>query len=67
MNEIKKINFRISCGDQDYLGKGSLLLHLALTDKNVSHQFRIKGGGHNWDYWRDDITETLEFITGYFW
>jgi len=60
--ELRKVNFRISCGDQDYLLKGSLLLHLELADKKVTHQLRIKAGSHNWDFWREDTPEALEFI-----
>lgn len=65
--ELQKVHFRIGCGDQDYLLKGNLLLHMALSEKNVIHQLRIKGGAHTWDYWRSDISEALEFIGGYFW
>lgn len=64
--EIEKVHFRISCGDQDILLKGSILLHLALAEKNINHQLRIKEGAHTWNYWRSDITEALEFITDYF-
>lgn len=63
---IEKVHYRISCGDQDYLLKGSILLHTALREKGVKHELRIKDGDHKWDYWRSDITEALEFITGYF-
>jgi S-formylglutathione hydrolase FrmB len=65
--QIKKVDYRISCGDQDYLRKGSLLLHLALSEKKIHHQFRIKGGDHNWDFWRSDIMEALVFICNHFW
>lgn len=66
VEDLRKVNLRISCGDQDNLLKGSLLLHLALADKKVQHQLRIKGGGHTWDFWREDISEALEFISGNF-
>lgn len=65
--ELSTVHYRISCGDQDFLLKGSLLLHQALSDKDVQHELSIKGGGHTWNYWRENITETLEFISRYFW
>ncbi|MFT3738795.1 MAG: alpha/beta hydrolase-fold protein [Breznakibacter sp.] len=65
-SEIQKVHLRISCGNEDYLLKGSLLLHFALSEKNINHQLIIKNGSHSWDYWRADISETLEFITSYF-
>ncbi|ADQ79052.1 esterase [Paludibacter propionicigenes WB4] len=61
--ELQKVKIRISCGDQDYLLKGSLLLHFALNEKNVNHQLRVKEGAHTWSFWRSDITDVLEFIT----
>lgn len=64
--ELQKVKIRISSGDQDYLLKGSLLLHFALNEKNVNHQLRIKEGSHTWTFWRSDITDVLEFITGNF-
>jgi S-formylglutathione hydrolase FrmB len=65
--ELQKIKIRISSGDQDFLLKGSLLLHLALNEKNINHQLRIKEGSHTWIFWRSDITDVLEFIAGNFW
>ena len=64
--ELQKVKIRISSGDQDYLLKGSLLLHFALNEKNVNHQLRVKEGAHTWTFWRSDITDVLEFITGNF-
>ncbi len=65
-SSLEKVHYRISCGDQDYLLKGSILLHRALAEKGIRHQLRIKDGDHKWDYWQSDITEALEFITGHF-
>lgn len=65
--DLQKVKIRISSGDQDYLLKGSLLLHLALSQKNINHQLRINEGAHTWLFWRSDITDALEFIAGNFW
>jgi enterochelin esterase-like enzyme len=65
--ELQKVKIRISSGDQDYLLKGSLLLHMSLKQKNINHQLRIKEGSHTWIFWRSDITDVLEFIADNFW
>jgi enterochelin esterase-like enzyme len=65
--ELQKLRIRISSGDQDYLLKGSLLLHMALKQKNISHQLRINDGSHTWSFWRSDISDVLEFVAGNFW
>jgi enterochelin esterase-like enzyme len=60
--DLKKVRYWIDCGDDDFLIKGNCLLHIALTEKRVPHEFRVRDGVHNWTYWRTGITDALEFI-----
>ena len=60
--DLKKVRYWIDCGDDDFLMKGNCLLHIALADKKVPHEFRMREGGHTWDYWRSGIVPALEFI-----
>lgn len=60
--ELKKVRYWIDCGDDDFLTKGNCLLHLALIEKKIPHEFRMREGGHTWDYWRTGIIPALEFI-----
>ncbi|MEO6455492.1 MAG: alpha/beta hydrolase-fold protein [Ginsengibacter sp.] len=60
--DLKKVRYWIDCGDDDFLTKGNCLLHIALTDKKVPHEFRVRDGVHSWTYWRTGITEALQFI-----
>ena len=61
-DDLKKVRYWIDCGDDDFLTKGNCLLHLALTDKKVPHEFRVRDGAHSWTYWRTGITDALKFI-----
>ena len=61
-DELRKVRYWIDCGDDDRLSKGNCLLHIALMDKQVPHEFRIRDGAHNWTYWRTGITDALAFI-----
>ncbi len=61
-NEISQVKFYIDCGDDDFLYKGNAALHVALRDKGVDHQFRIREGAHNWTYWRGNIIHGLKFM-----
>lgn len=61
-DELGKVSYWIDCGDDDFLIKGNCLLHLALTDKKVPHEFRVRDGAHNWTYWRTGIVDALAFI-----
>ncbi|MBN8864488.1 MAG: hypothetical protein J0H92_14030 [Sphingobacteriales bacterium] len=60
--ELKKVRYWIDCGDDDFLIKGNCLLHIALTEKQVPHEFRVRDGVHDWNYWRSGIVDALQFI-----
>ena len=61
-DELKQVRLWIDCGDDDFLTIGNSQLHIALTQKQVPHEYRVREGTHNWDYWRTGITEALQFI-----
>ena len=61
-DELKKVRYWIDCGDDDFLTKGNSLLHIALVDKQVPHEYRVRDGAHNWTYWRTGIVDALAFI-----
>jgi enterochelin esterase-like enzyme len=60
--DLRKVRYWIDCGDDDFLTKGNCLLHIALTEKSVPHEYRVRDGAHNWTYWRTGITDALSFI-----
>jgi S-formylglutathione hydrolase FrmB len=61
-DELKTVRYWIDCGDDDFLTKGNCLLHIALTEKKVPHEFRTRDGAHTWTYWRTGIIDGLQFI-----
>ncbi len=61
-DELKKVRYWIDCGDDDFLTKGNCLLHIALVEKNVPHEYRVRDGAHTWTYWRTGIVDALQFI-----
>ena len=61
-DELKTVRYWIDCGDDDFLTKGNCLLHIALMEKKVPHEYRVRDGAHNWTYWRTGITDALQFI-----
>jgi S-formylglutathione hydrolase FrmB len=60
--ELKKVRYYIDCGDDDFLIKGNCLLHVALQERKIPHEFRVRDGAHTWSYWRTGITDGLKFI-----
>ena len=60
--ELATVKYWIDCGDDDFLTIGNAQLHIALTNKKVPHEFRMREGGHNWTYWRTGVIDALSFI-----
>jgi enterochelin esterase-like enzyme len=61
-DELRKVRYWIDCGDDDGLSKGNCLLHIAMQEKHVAHEFRVRDGAHTWTYWRSGIIDALAFI-----
>lgn len=58
----KSVRFFLDCGDDDFLYSGNSLLHIALRDAGVPHEYRVRDGGHSWDYWKQSLPEALRFV-----
>lgn len=61
--DIGKVLIYLDCGDDDGLSIENALVHIALKQKGIKHEFRIRDGNHNWSYWRGGLEYVLEFIT----
>jgi enterochelin esterase-like enzyme len=59
---LNSVRIYIDCGDKDFLYKGNSLLHVMLNDYNISHEYRVREGGHRWSYWRSGLLDALKFI-----
>lgn len=62
-DQKKAIRWYIDCGDDDFLYEGNCLAHIAMRKKDISHEFRIRDGAHNWTYWREALPTVLEFVS----
>jgi enterochelin esterase-like enzyme len=59
----KEVRWYIDCGDDDFLYEGNCLAHIAMRQKEIPHEFRIRDGAHNWTYWRASLPKVLEFVS----
>ena len=62
VEKLNGIRFYIDCGDDDFLYKGNSLLHIEMRDLNISHEYRVRNGGHSWSYWRTGLYDGLKFV-----
>jgi enterochelin esterase-like enzyme len=61
-----KVRWYIDCGDDDRLSVGNSLVHIAMMEKQIPHEFRVRDGAHTWTYWRDALPTVLEFVSASF-
>lgn len=61
--KLKSVRYYIDCGDDDFLIKGNMALHALMIDKKIPHEFRVRDGGHTWNYWRTALPEVFKFVT----
>ena len=38
------------------------MLHIALTKRQIPHEYRVRDGAHTWSYWRSGLLDALKFI-----
>lgn len=64
MDDSKKpeVRFYIDCGDDDRLSEGNVLVHILMSKEGIPHEFRIRDGKHNWEYWRTALPDVFRFV-----
>jgi enterochelin esterase-like enzyme len=61
---LKGQNYFIDCGDdEENLSQPNDSLHDMLRNLNIKHEYRVRNGAHNWDYWHGALPEALRFIS----
>lgn len=63
-NDLK---FLIDCGDdEDALIFTNNSLHSLMQDNGIEHEYRVRSGGHSFDYWKKSYPEAFNFISNAF-
>lgn len=63
LDSLKKVRWYFDCGNKDFLTDGNALLHIALNERKIDHEYYVAHGYHNWQYWRTHILDALKFVT----
>lgn len=61
-SDLTKVRWYLDCGDDDALTVGNAMLHIALLDRKIPHEYRARDGAHTWSYWRSGLPDALKFI-----
>lgn len=65
-SDLTKVRWYLDCGDDDALTIGNSMLHIALLDRKIPHEYRVRDGAHTWSYWRTGLPNALAFIAAGF-
>ncbi len=58
------IRMLMDCGDdEESLSVTAGALHNLMSKRGIPHEFRVRNGGHSWDYWKRSLPEALHFIS----
>ncbi|MDR1407740.1 MAG: esterase family protein [Tannerella sp.] len=63
MEQIRRVRWYVSCGDDDFLFRDNGMLHILFREKEIPHEYRVKDGGHTWTYWRMELPLVMEFVS----
>ena len=64
--EPGKLSLIIDCGYDDFFFEVNCNLHDKLLKAGIKHDFYVREGVHNWDYWRNSIQYQLLYFSNYF-
>lgn len=65
--DIKKLNIYIDNGDKEQtLCRSNEELHILMRNLNIPHNFRVRDGGHSFQYWCSALPNALRFISDSF-
>lgn len=62
-DKLPKVRYYIDCGDDDFLLECNFQLHKLMQKRGIKHEFRVRDGGHTWEYWRTALPDVLKFVS----
>jgi len=67
LSRFDDLKILIDCGDdEESLSITSDELHAYMRDQGIDHEYRVRNGGHSFDYWKKSYPEAFKFISNAF-
>ena len=63
LEAIRTVRWFVDCGDDDSLWEANVEFYMEMKRKDVPLQYRMRNGGHNWEYWQISLPYVLQFIS----
>lgn len=61
--QLRSVTWFVDCGDDDFLLDRNIDFYRAMRQASIPCQFRVRDGGHDWEYWRSALYDCLPFVT----
>ncbi len=66
VEKLKTVNWFVDCGDDDFLLNINLNYYMAMREKGIPCQLRVRDGAHKWEYWHTALQICLPFVSNCF-
>jgi len=63
IRDLQTVRWTFDCGDDDGLVDINYRMYCKMTEVGVKSEFRVRNGGHNWEYWHQALRLALPFAT----
>lgn len=60
---LRSVAWYVDCGDDDFLLDRNIEFYQVMRNMNIPCQFRVRDGGHVWEYWHTALYECLPFVS----
>ena len=61
--QLKSLHWFLDCGDDDFLINDTFELYKKMRMAGLNAEFRVRNGGHTWEYWRAALRLSLPFAS----
>jgi enterochelin esterase-like enzyme len=63
---LRTVRWWVDCGDDDFLWEANVDFLRAMKEKGIPLEFRMRNGGHNWEYWQTALPPVMTFVSAGF-
>ena len=61
--QLRSVRWFVDCGDDDFLLDRNIEFTQAMRTAQIPCEFRVRDGGHTWEYWHSALYTCLPFVT----
>lgn len=63
IERLRSVAWFVDCGDDDFLLDRNIEFTQAMRKAQIPCEFRVRDGGHTWEYWHSALYTCLPFVT----